>query len=146
MDPHYFGNVYWSSLDSEYYGPNAEERVRSFFELKIREPERNALKQKVENFEAFEKERQALGIEKRLNLPSKTPEELENIAQRLKEFNKSTRSPCGFDRLQQLFSYWKQFLESSPGNIGGLKVCLQWPLLGITTISILYGIRIKWKK
>ncbi|WEW56652.1 hypothetical protein PRK78_002100 [Emydomyces testavorans] len=84
--PHCFGNVYWDVLDHQYYGQNSEERVQAFFQLDFRKPQLQAVKKKVLDFECFERERQALGIEKRQILPSRTAAELSQLGRALKEF------------------------------------------------------------
>ncbi|PGH10976.1 hypothetical protein AJ79_05127 [Helicocarpus griseus UAMH5409] len=48
LQPHCFGNVYWNRLDSHYYGEDSKERVKAFFDLKIRKSEAHAAEQKCQ--------------------------------------------------------------------------------------------------
>ncbi|KAI1937030.1 hypothetical protein LOZ57_006697 [Ophidiomyces ophidiicola] len=86
LAPHCFSNIYWKVLDSHYYGQNGnKERVRAFFELDIRKPNLQAVRNKVEEYEKYKRELQELGIEPRTIVPATTAEELSWLAKAFKE-------------------------------------------------------------
>ncbi|KAI2130544.1 hypothetical protein LOY97_005644 [Ophidiomyces ophidiicola] len=64
MQPHYFGNVFASVLDHDYYRQDIvhRKRVDEFFAMEIRQPELEAVRQKLDELELFKNQCNSLGI------------------------------------------------------------------------------------
>ncbi|KAI1941182.1 hypothetical protein LOZ66_001690 [Ophidiomyces ophidiicola] len=64
MQPHYFGNVFASVLDHDYYRQDIihRKRVDEFFAMEIRKPQLEAVRQKLDELKLFENECDRLGI------------------------------------------------------------------------------------
>ncbi|KAI1959028.1 hypothetical protein LOZ58_004736 [Ophidiomyces ophidiicola] len=64
MQPHYFGNVFASVLDHDYYRQDIihRKRVDEFFSMEIRKPQLEAVRQKLDELKLFENECDRLGI------------------------------------------------------------------------------------
>ncbi|KAK2814027.1 hypothetical protein FQN50_000431 [Emmonsiellopsis sp. PD_5] len=97
LKPHYFGNVYCNALDTRYYGWERNERVETFFTLRIRQPELDIVKKKVVELARFEKERQELGVGQRMTLsyPTLTPDQEAELLRGLKEFGEKADKILG---------------------------------------------------
>ncbi|KKZ68114.1 hypothetical protein EMCG_06224 [[Emmonsia] crescens] len=67
LQPLYFGNLYWSVLEYQHYGKDRihyQKRMDDFFSLEIHKPELEAVQQKLQELELFEKECERLHIKR----------------------------------------------------------------------------------
>lgn len=152
LKPHYFGNIYYDVLDQRYYGENADERMETFFNLKIRQKEQHVLKQKVLEFEEFERERLELGVEQRITITyaTRTPEEDAELARKMKEFRDRTGKSKHRTRLETFLSPFARLFpalachsqNTSTPDVGEdvkrKAVRLRWLVIGTSTMSVAY--------
>ncbi|PGH12392.1 hypothetical protein AJ79_04340 [Helicocarpus griseus UAMH5409] len=135
---------YTEGLDSKYYEDNeeAEKQVKAFFNLKFRQPELHAVKQKVLELVSFEKEREELGINPRPNddeelkrlqkLNAEWAKEDEERRAKDAEIEKSFVAPPGEDLNVQ---------EASEA-----KVRVRWPLMTIGAAYLAYLVSRNWRR
>ncbi|QSS51765.1 hypothetical protein I7I53_07186 [Histoplasma capsulatum var. duboisii H88] len=67
LQPLYFGNIYWSVIEYDYYGKerdNDKKRLEEFYSLEKNEKEREAIQRKLQELDLFEKECDKLGIQR----------------------------------------------------------------------------------
>lgn len=139
LKPHYFGNVYWNALDLRYCGENGKERVDSFFKLKIRQPELQAVNEKLLQLADFEKQRQKMGVEKRVTLskPKLTSEQEAELLKRLKKFGSKANSVLECEN-EVGNNYPTITRDDILNNVTPKKAYSQWPCIGIGAIYLVY--------
>ncbi|OJD13730.1 hypothetical protein AJ78_05842 [Emergomyces pasteurianus Ep9510] len=98
LKPCYFGNVYWNLLDRDFYGGDSNTRVETFFKLRLRKAQVDALQKTMSELETFKKEIVMAGLEP--IEPPKTPKSGEDAAIR-----RVWRKPK-VERIISLFHSW----------------------------------------
>lgn len=135
LQPLYFGNIYWTVLQRDYYGIGRihhKKRVDDFFSLEVHKPELEAVQKKLQQLSEFQEECDKLGIEVEWVAKTSGSKSLKEISESV-ENSPSPRSYCPNMDTNHLV----QSLNNVP---------TPWKFVGATVLSIccLMVLRKRW--
>ncbi|EER25477.1 hypothetical protein CPC735_065770 [Coccidioides posadasii C735 delta SOWgp] len=134
LQPLYFGNIYWSVLEYDYYGNERihyRKRMEDFYSLEIHKAELEAVQRKLQELELFEQECDKLGIQR----------EQQNIEQTNGPSKEALKSPNVNSHARASLSCLRTSLKSLALQIslqGQTTSHTRWALIGSTLIAACY--------
>ncbi|KKZ64017.1 hypothetical protein EMCG_01678 [[Emmonsia] crescens] len=134
LQPLYFGNIYWSVLEYDYYGNERihyRKRMEDFYSLETHKAELEAVQRKVQELELFQQECDKLGIQR----------EQQNIEQTKSPSKEALRSPNVNSHARASLYCLRTSLKSLALQIslqGQTTSRSRWALIGSTLIAACY--------